>query len=234
MRAAGRRGCHGQRRRVRTTVPDRQATPAPDRVERAFAPPVIGGPNRLWAADISSVATQEGWLFLAIVLDAFSRRVVGWAMADHLRTELVLDALAMAIRARRPAPGLIHHSDHGCQYTSLAFGQRLQAAGILPSRGTIGDCFDKDLPAYCTSKTSVRLKLGLRWLVLPFDREGVAGWLVEALPLVIGAHGPQVATPPPGLDRLRRDPEPHCHRPLGEPAPRLQPLPVTGQSVAAA
>ena len=142
MRAAGLRGCHGQRRRVRTTTPDRQATPAPDRVERAFAPAEVGAPDRLWVADISYVATLEGWLFLAVVLDAFSRQVVGWAMADHLRTELVTDALAMAIRRRRPAAGLIHHSDQGCQYTSLAFGQRLQDGGILPSMGSVGDCFD--------------------------------------------------------------------------------------------
>jgi putative transposase len=142
MRAAGLRGCHGQRRRVQTTVPDRQATPAPDRVERAFTPTDAGAPNRLWMADISYVATHEGWLYLAVMLDAFSRRVIGWAMADHLRTDLVLSALAMAIRVRRPAAGLIHHSDHGCQYTSLAFGQRLQEAGILPSMGSVGDCFD--------------------------------------------------------------------------------------------
>jgi transposase InsO family protein len=96
---------------VRTTVPDRAAAPAPDRVERAFAPAQIGGPDRLWLADISYVATAEGWPYLAVVLDGFSRRVVGWAMADHLRTELVAAALAMAVRARRPAPGLIHHSD---------------------------------------------------------------------------------------------------------------------------
>jgi transposase InsO family protein len=142
MRQAGVRGCHGQRRRVRTTTPDRQAPPAPDRVERAFAPAAVGAPNRLWVADISYVATLEGWLYLAVVLDAFSRRVVGWAMADHLRTELVLTAMAMAIRSRRPAAGLVHHSDHGCQYTSLAFGQRLDEAGILASRGSVGDCFD--------------------------------------------------------------------------------------------
>ena len=111
MRQAGRRGVHGRRRRVRTTVPDRQATPAPDRVERAFAPALIGAPDRVWLAAISSVPTLEGWRSLAVVLDGFSRRVVGWAMADHLRTELVADALIMAVRARRPAPGLIHHSD---------------------------------------------------------------------------------------------------------------------------
>jgi putative transposase len=142
MRQAGVRSCHGQRRHVRTTTPDRQATPVPDRVERAFTPAVVGAPDRLWVADITYVATREGWLFLAVVLDAFSRKVVGWAMADHLRTDLVLSAVGMGIRARRPAAGLVHHSDHGCQYTSLAFGQRLQEAGILPSRGSVGDCYD--------------------------------------------------------------------------------------------
>jgi putative transposase len=142
MRSAGLRGCHGQRRQVRTTTPDRQASPAPDRVERAFRPTDVGAPDRLWVADISYVATHEGWLYLAVVLDAYSRKVVGWAMADHLRTDLVLDALTMAIRRRRPAAGLVHHSDHGCQYTSLAFGQRLREAGILPSMGSVGDCYD--------------------------------------------------------------------------------------------
>jgi hypothetical protein len=119
MRQAGLRGVHGQRRRVRTTVADRLATPAPDRVGRAFAPAQIGAPNRLWLTDISSVPTDEGWRYLAVVLDGFSRAVVGWAMADHLRTELALDALTMALRARRPAPGLVLHSDHGCQYTAV-------------------------------------------------------------------------------------------------------------------
>jgi putative transposase len=142
MRQAGLRGCHSQRRRVRTTIPDRQAPPAPDRVARVFTPSAIGAPDRLWVADITYVPTLEGWLYLAIVLDAFSRKVVGWAMADHLRTALVLDALAMAIRHRQPAAGLIHHSDHGCQYTALAFGQQLQEAGLVPSMGSIGDCFD--------------------------------------------------------------------------------------------
>ena len=142
LRAAGLRSCHGQRRRVRTTTPDRQATPAPDRVERTFAPTAVGAPDRLWLADITYVATYEGWLYLAVVLDAYSRKVVGWAMAEHLRTELVVAALTMALHQRRPAAGLVHHSDHGCQYTSLAFGQRLQQAGILPSMGSIGDCYD--------------------------------------------------------------------------------------------
>jgi putative transposase len=125
-------------------VPDRQATPAPDRVERAFAPEQIGAPNRLWVADITYVPTGEGWLYLAAVLDAFSRACIGWSMADHLRTELVVDAIELALARRRPAKdgGLVHHSDHGCQYTALAFGQRLQDAGIVPSMGSVGDCYD--------------------------------------------------------------------------------------------
>jgi len=142
MRATGLRGLHGQRRRVRTTLPDRQAAPAPDRVGRAFAPAQVGAPDRVWLADISYVATGEGWLYLAVVLDGFSRRVVGWAMADHLRTELALDALSMALQARRPPTGLIHHSDRGCQYTALAVGQRLGAAGALASMGRVGDAYD--------------------------------------------------------------------------------------------
>jgi putative transposase len=142
MRQAGLRGLHGQRRRVRTTVADRTATPAPDRVERAFTPAQIGAPNRVWLADITYVATQEGWLYVAAILDGFSRRVVGWAMADHLRAELVIDALRLAVQRRQPDVGLIHHSDRGCQYTSLAFGQQLQAAGMVASTGSVGDCFD--------------------------------------------------------------------------------------------
>ncbi len=91
-------------------------------------------------ADLSDVATSDGWLYLAVVLDAFSRRAIGWAMADHLRAELVIDALAMILRRRKPPAGLIHHSDHRCQDTSLAFGRQLQAAGLVASMGTVGDC----------------------------------------------------------------------------------------------
>jgi putative transposase len=139
MRQAGLQGCHRRRRRPRTTVADPAATPAPNLVQRHFDPLA---PDRLWLADITYVPTEEGWLYLAAVLDAFSRRVVGWAMADHLRTELVLDALLMALATRRPAPGLVHHSDRGCQYTSLAFGRRLAESGLVPSMSRTGDCFD--------------------------------------------------------------------------------------------
>jgi putative transposase len=104
-------------------------------------------PDQLWVADITYIPTWSGFLFLAVVLDVFSRRVVGWAMAGHLRTELVLDALNMAIYRRRPA-NVIHHSDQGCQYTSIAFGKRCGEAGIRPSMGSVGDCYDN---AMCES-----------------------------------------------------------------------------------
>ena len=138
MRAAGLIGCHRRRRRGLTRR-DPLAAPAPDLVNRQFT---ATAPDRVWTADITYIPTWSGWLYLAIVLDVYSRRVVGWAMADHLRTELVLDALDMAIWNRRPNPGLVHHSDQGCQYTSLAFGRRLREAGLVASMGSVGDCFD--------------------------------------------------------------------------------------------
>lgn len=139
MRDAGWQGCH-RRRPFHTTQRDPQAEPAPDLVQRAFA---ASTPNQLWIADITYVPTRgEGFLYLAVVLDVFSRRVVGWSMADHLRTELVVDALEMAVWNRRPGEGVIHHSDHGCQYTSLLFGERCQTVGIRCSMGSVGDCYD--------------------------------------------------------------------------------------------
>lgn len=103
-------------------------------------------PNALWVADITYVPTlAEGFLYLAVILDGFSRRVVGWSMADHLRAELVVAALEMAVWNRRPGEGVIHHSDHGCPYTSLLFGERCQAVGIRCSMGSIGDCYDNAL-----------------------------------------------------------------------------------------
>ena len=112
------------------------------------------GPNQLWvaepkvrASDITFVPTAAGFLYLAVVLDAWSRKIVGWAMANHLRTELVLDALVMAIEQRKPRD-VIHHSDQGCQYTSLAFGNRCKEAGVRPSMGSVGDAYDN---AMCES-----------------------------------------------------------------------------------
>jgi putative transposase len=140
MRAEHLRGV-SRRKAPRTTQRKPGARPAPDLVKRNFT---ASGPDHLWVADITYVATWAGWLYLAVVVDAWSRRVVGWAMSTHLRTTLVLDALQMAIRQRRPR-SVIHHSDQGSQYTSLAFGQRCRAAGVRPSMGSVGDCYDNAL-----------------------------------------------------------------------------------------
>jgi putative transposase len=143
MRRGGLRGVC-RRRKWRTTVRDEHARPAPDLVERDFT---ATGPDQLWVADITYIPTAAGFLFLAVVLDAWSRRIVGWAMQTHLKTDLVLQALEMALHQRRPT-NVIHHSDQGTQYTSIAFGLRCKAAGVRPSMGSIGDCFDN---AMCES-----------------------------------------------------------------------------------
>ncbi len=133
-----------RRKWIHTTVRDRNARPAPDLVERNFGAPQ---PNRLWVADITYIPTWAGFLYLAVVLDVFSRKIVGWAMETHLRTELVLEALDLALWQRRPAT-VIHHSDQGTQYTSIQFGARCREAGVRPSMGSVGDRFDN---AMCES-----------------------------------------------------------------------------------
>ncbi len=140
MRAAGLQGA-SRRRWALTTVRDKKVRPAPDLVERNF---VAEGRDQLWVADITYIPTWAGFLYLAVVVDAWSRRVVGWSMASHLRTELVLAALNMALEQRQPE-GVIHHSDQGTQYTSIAFGARCRQAGVRPSMGSVGDCFDNAL-----------------------------------------------------------------------------------------
>ncbi|MGH3576647.1 MAG: IS3 family transposase [Mycobacterium sp.] len=159
MRAAGLVGVC-RRHGARTTQRGAVEAPATDAVQRAFS---ASAPNRLWVADITYLPTWQGFLYLAVVLDAFSRRVVGWAMAPHMRAELVLDALEMALWTRCPAPGLIHHSDHGSQYTSLAFGQRCQRAGIVPSRGTVGDCYDNAMAESFFASLACELIDRSRW-----------------------------------------------------------------------
>jgi putative transposase len=138
MRAAGLVGWH-RRRTPRTTRRAPTAIPAADHVARQFT---ASAPNRLWTADITYVPTWAGFLYLAVVLDVYSRRIVGWAMADHLRTELVVSALDMALWNRRPAAGVIHHSDQGSQYTAIAFGHHCQTAGVVLSMGSRRDCYD--------------------------------------------------------------------------------------------
>jgi putative transposase len=143
MRAAGLQGV-SRRKGPRTTVRDAQSRPALDLVNRNFK---AAAPNRLWVADITHVPTLVGFLYLAVVLDVFSRRIVGWSMANHMRTELVWDALEMACRQRR-ATQVIHHSDQGSQYTSVAFGHQCHRAQIRVSMGSVGDCYDN---AMCES-----------------------------------------------------------------------------------
>jgi putative transposase len=143
MRQAGLRGVC-RRRRTTTTHRSASGRPAADLVDRTFT---ADGPNRLWVADITYIPTWAGFLYLAVVMDVWSRRIVGWAMATHLRTQLVLGALEMAIRLRRP-DNVIHHSDQGTQYTSIEFGRRCREAGVRPSMGSVGDCYDN---AVCES-----------------------------------------------------------------------------------
>jgi putative transposase len=138
MRQAGLSGLQVKKCRP-TTIQVPGVRVADDLLDRDFA---AGAPNRCWVADITYLRTWEGWLYLVAVQDLFSRRIVGWSMADHMRTELVSDALGMALAHRRPDPELIWHSDQGSQFVSLAFGQQARAAGSAQSMGSRGDCFD--------------------------------------------------------------------------------------------
>ena len=141
MRQAKLRGClRGRRMKTTHRISLRQA--APDLVGRNFS---SVEPDRLWVADITYVRSREGFIYLAFILDVCSRKVVGWSMATHLRSELVVDALQMAIARRKPAPGLVHHSDRGVQYTSLSFGKRLEDEGLVPSMGRAGSAHDNAL-----------------------------------------------------------------------------------------
>jgi putative transposase len=144
MRELGLAGV-SRRKSVRTTRRDPAARPAPDLVERNFA---ASKPNQLWVADITYIPTLAGFLYLAVVLDVWSRKIVGWAMSSGLATDIVLDALTMAVEQRRPLDGVIHHSDQGCQYTSIEFGRRCREAGVRASMGSVGDCYDN---AMCES-----------------------------------------------------------------------------------
>jgi putative transposase len=127
-----------RRKGPKTTIQGKGVRPWADLVEREFR---ADAPNQLWVADITYIPTWAGFLYLAIVLDVWSRRIVGWSMATHLRTELVLDALDMAVHQRRPDQ-VVHHSDQGTQYTSIAFGLRCKEFGVRPSMGSVGDCYD--------------------------------------------------------------------------------------------
>ena len=138
MRDAGIHGISNRRGLTVTTRPEKRQTPANDLVKRRFQ---ASGPNQLWAADMTYVPTWMGFLYLAVVIDVWSRRVVGWSMGERMTADLVLSALNMALEQRKPT-GDIHHSDQGSQYTSLAFGERCRQMGVRPSMGTVGDAYD--------------------------------------------------------------------------------------------
>lgn len=173
MRLSGLVGCH-RRRFVRTTRREPATGSAPDLVERAFE---ASAPNRLWVADITYLPIMRGFAYLAVILDVFSRRVVGWAVADHLRVDLVLAALDFALARRRPSAGVVHHSDHGSQYTSLAFGQRCQDDGIVPSMGAVGNCYDNALAESFFATLETELIATSRWRTLAEARSAVFAFI---------------------------------------------------------
>lgn len=144
MRQAGIQGAKRRGKPWRTTVPDPAASRAPDRVERDFT---ASGPDRLWVADFTYLRCWEGLVFFSFVIDVYSRRIVGWQFASHMRTDLVLDALRMALTRREHGADveLTHHSDAGSQYTSFAFTQALDDHSVLASIGSVGDAYDNAL-----------------------------------------------------------------------------------------
>jgi len=173
MRAAGLVGCH-RRRRTRTTVTEPTHVPAPNLVARDFT---ASAPDRLWLGDITYVPTHEGWLYLAVLLDAHSRRVVGWAMAEHLRSELAADALAMALRARRPPPGLVHHTDRGSQYTAATYRTRLADRAITASMSRAGECLDNAVAESFFATLKAELVDTRAWPTRAAARTAIFEWI---------------------------------------------------------
>jgi putative transposase len=143
MRAAGIVGCHRRKHKLGTTKQNPDAAAAPDLVDRRFT---ATAPNQLWGADVTYVPTVQGWLYLACVTDVFSRMILGWSMASHRKTDLVVDAVAIAVHRRGgKVPGVIHHSDRGGEYTSHQLERELRRHGALVSTGSVADCFDNAL-----------------------------------------------------------------------------------------
>jgi len=173
MRAKGLVGCH-RRRRTRTTVADPTRAPSPNLVARDFT---AAAPDRLWIGDITFVPTREGWLYRAVLLDVYSRRVIGWAMADHLRAELALDALAMALQTRRPPPGLVHHTDRGGQYTAAAYQDALAARGLVCSMSRAGECLDNAMAESFFSTLKAELIDTRSWATRAAARSAIFEWL---------------------------------------------------------
>jgi putative transposase len=175
MRRAGLAGRH-RRRRHRTTIPDPHAATRPDLVLRDFRPDLAAVDSR-WCGDITYIATGEGWLYLATVIDIASRRVVGWATADHLRTELVTDALRAALRTRRPAGPVIFHSDRGCQYTSREFACLAAEFRVRLSVGRTGQCWDNALAESFFSTLKNELGDARPWPSRTAARTAIFEWI---------------------------------------------------------
>jgi putative transposase len=174
MRAAGLEGVR-RGRRPRTTTPAAQAADrARDLVKRRF---VAARPDQLWVADLTYLRTWSGFCYLAFILDVFARRIVGWQLAGHMRTELVLDALEMAVGLRRPAPGLVAHTDHGSQYTSLRYTDRLDELGIAPSLGSRGDAYDNAMAEAWVGTLKAELIGGRPFPSFEHAEHEVLGWI---------------------------------------------------------
>jgi putative transposase len=174
MRKAGLRGCLRARKK-RTTRRDPYAVTVPDLVKRNYF--AAAAPNKIWTADIAYVGTREGFFYLAFILDVYSRKVVGWSMANHLRTELVVDALEMALWRRRPGAGLIHHTDRGAQYTALSFGKRLEEVGIVPSMGRAGSALDNAISESFVASLKTELLQRHRFLTREVARTAIFDYI---------------------------------------------------------
>ena len=192
MRRAGISGLL-RRRRGKTTIRVPGVVTAPDLVRREWNPTE---PNRLWVADITYCRTWEGWLYLPAVIDCNSRRCVGWSIRDDLRAELVVDAVKMAISRRRPGPGLVHHSDHGSQYVSLAMGEHLREAGIDVSMGSKGSALDNAVIESFFSTLKRELVNRYSWPTRADARAAIFEWIEvfynrQRLHTTLGNYAPE-------------------------------------------
>lgn len=172
MREEGLRA-RARRRFVGTTDSRHEERVAANELDRRFAVEAAEGPDRVWVSDITYLWTAEGWLYLAVVLDLATRRVVGWGMGTTLETSLVLRALRMALRRRRPPAGLLHHSDRGCQYASAAYRAALAAAGIRASMSRAGDCWDNAVAESFFATLKWELVRRCRWATRAEARSAV-------------------------------------------------------------
>jgi putative transposase len=175
LRLAGLRGATRRRASPRTTITDPAAAVAPNVLNRQFT---ATEPDRCWVGDITYLPTEEGWLYLAALVDVCSRRVVGWALADHLRTELALEALHLALGQRHPVPGaLLHHTDRGCQYTARAYQTVLADHGVRPSMSRAGNCYDNALAESFNATIKRELVAQVHWATRQEARAAVFEWI---------------------------------------------------------